>query len=122
MKEDDEILKMQFGRRHPFKVPTGYFESLDSRIVEQLPKRQKQRFGIRLSLSRQYRRIAAVAAVACLAVCGSVIYMDKLDSRAVSHDNALSSANAAYSDGTLDDIAEYAMMDNDDMYVLISDY
>lgn len=122
MKEEDEVLKMQSECKRPFKVPDGYFESLNSRIMERLPERQEKRFSIRMSLSRNYRYVVAIAAAVCFAICGSVVYVEKLSDKSASQEHNLSATNATYSDGTLEDMAEYAMMDNDDMYVLISDY
>lgn len=122
MKAEDELLKTKIGNQRPFKVPEGYFEGMASRVMSQLPEREERRFSMRVPLLKYSRYAAAAAAVLCLAIGGTAVYMGKSGGAAEQRSGNVAAANASYAEGTLDDVAEYAMMDNDDMYVLISNY
>lgn len=122
MKTEEEFLKMNIGNQRPFKVPDGYFEGLGSRVMSQLPEREERRFSVRMPSPKYYRYAAVAAAVLCLAIGGTAVYMGKIGGTAEQHDGNVAAANVSSAEGTLEDVAEYAMMDNDDMYVLISNY
>ena len=120
MGTEDKFLKEQFGNKRPFKVPDGYFENLASQIMEKLPERdvkvaQKQK---KPSVWRIYRYVA-VAACLCAIMFSVLIYLDKAQ-KGVSPELQSSVTYDSYYD-VVDYVTDYGMMDNDDIYALLSE-
>lgn len=97
-----------------FTVPEGYFDTLPERVMERLPQRGFQPLRLHRSRPLLWR---AAAAVAVLAVTGAGWY------GYASRDTAdVASAPAQKVEQyTVDDVADYAMLDRQDVYELISE-
>lgn len=122
MRSEEEFIEARFGRKRPFKVPEGYFESIESRVMKQLPERKKERFGLRMFVRRYYRYAVAVAASVCIAIFGTALYINKSNSNGELISNVATFNEAQNESHTIDYVAEYTMMDNDDIYALVSNY
>jgi len=119
---EDTIIEKRFGKKRPFKVPEGYFEGLASQVMQQLPMTETRAISIRPKLWKRYRSAIAVAASVCGIVVGTSIYMHKQNVETDYASNMPASTVAAYSYNTIDYVADYTMLDNEDIYALVSDY
>ena len=112
MMNEETYISNKIGRDNPFTVPEGYFDSLTERVMQQLPRQQKRArvFALR-------RWLYAAACVACLFVVGTVVY-NSLDS---DRQQPLLSetVESPASDDYLDEAADYAMIDNHDIYLCL---
>ena len=122
--EEELLIERKFGKPRPFKVPDGYFETLQSDIMAKLPVSA----GIgavpsRRPLLRRLRPLAWAASVAAVvavaAVCLSGIF--SVSGEAVASASHADMPQQSEVDLTIDELSDYAMMDNDDFYSFIAD-
>lgn len=127
MKSEEVLLKEKYGQRCPFKVPEGYFEDFASRMMTMLPEREQGARVVALHETRSktrplWTKIAAAAACFCGLVCGTVALMNleqTLTAPAASED-AEYSQSVSPTVSAVDYMADYAMMDNTDIYAYVS--
>ncbi len=116
-------------RRNPFSVPDGYFDHLTQRVMAQIPTES-------VSTSVQERSAATIvkmpnakrhthwigwgiAAAACIA--GAVFFLHIPESSAPSEQaTAQTSVQEIYDDDYQQQVLEYAMVDNCDIYSYLS--
>ena len=130
MMNEEEYLNSKMGRRNPFTVPEGYFEQLTAQVMERLPQAQI------VDLSKPKKPAAKVAvmkrirpwlyAAACLFVgvfIAAMVFNNREDNTATQrqaanmaqqYDNAM-----YYSDNYIDEEADYAMVDNQEIYACL---
>ncbi|MBO4826142.1 MAG: hypothetical protein J5506_02750 [Prevotella sp.] len=121
MKIEEETLVERFGKQAPFKVPEGYFQSIEQSLMENLPERKTAK-EVQMPRTKwmRWRPWAYAAAGFCGAmfVLGTVFgpwqgETPSVSTAAVDHQQQLTS------DYTLDQAADYAMIDNAEMYALM---
>lgn len=134
--EEKKIIEI-FGKKRPFGVPEGYFDSLTEQVMSQIPttetevaaedceatgKVRHQVVALHIWQRLPLRKIAAAVGVAVLLGGGIHFGLQWSDHQAgqmaqKSHQAAAESVNAAYSeDATFDQVADYTMMDSQDFY------
>lgn len=119
MESGESYIKNMCGKGRPFSVPQGYFDDFSERIMSQLPHEEVK--VVKLSVWQRYRSAVAVAACLCVMLVGGAVYMS-VNSR---HDNVALGGNAVHesaSYSSADYAADYSMLDNDDIYALVSNY
>lgn len=127
MKSEEVLLKQKYGQRRPFRVPEGYFEDFASRMETLLPDRVQAAAIVPLAkaggmVRPLWFRLATAAACACGLVFGTVALMNyekSLGSVAPASD-AEQSLSASPAMSAVDYMADYAMMDNTDIYAYVS--
>lgn len=124
MKKEDEILVRRYGRENPFKVPEGYFEDFTSRLMDNLPERNaKVDVGngkVKIGVVRKW--LYAAACVCAVAICATAyLLIDSHDETSVVAEATGVQVGGSSSDDYFDDAADYAMMDNQDMYLCMMD-
>jgi len=120
MNNEEQYLKERFGTRTPFKVPEGYFDSVASEIMAKLPQEEQQAQVVELRpRSRRWRSVAMIAASVCVAVFSVGMY---LKGAAPQPSSQQSFAEIQSSSAAFDDVADYTMMDNQDMYAYVAEY
>lgn len=122
---DEKYLEKRFGKGRPFSVPEHYFEDFTSRLMARLPEQPavsaahvQQDAPVR----RRWLPVAAAAAVAGLMAGGAAVWLSAEDaSQPVARTAPVESAPAesAYG-GSFDELADYAMLDNEDIYAYVS--
>ena len=124
--EEELLIERKFGKPRPFKVPDGYFETLQSDIMAKLPVSVSAGIGAvpsRRPLLRRLRPLAWAASVAAVvgvaAVCLSGIF--SASGEAVASASHTDMPQQSEVDLTIDELSDYAMMDNDDFYSFIAD-
>ena len=117
---EDFLIEQKFGKPQLFSVPEGYFEKLEKGIMSQIEPQGK----ILKHHSIRHLRIIAVAACTIFAIITTVVYFNKNNSNAdervvnIPIDNMTQSV---YTDYMVDELSDYAMLDNDDFYSFIAD-
>lgn len=119
MKEED-ILKTSFGKENPFRVPEGYFETLESRIMSSLPEENASTRTVakEIPLWRRLRPYVAAAAFFGVMAGGYLIYNRNNPEASLPADNVASMVQS--DDYNIDTAVDYAMLDNEDFYAYLA--
>lgn len=127
---EEQALLQRFGRQNPFTVPEGYFEGFTSRMMNLLDEEQarqavstdeKPRAKVR---SLTWRRYAVAASIAAVIIGGAVWLVQPSPNVAAQHFTSTPAvaASSATVDHNIDQMADYAMLDNQDIYTYLADY
>lgn len=119
MIDEEKYIRDRFGSASHFRVPEGYFDDFASRLMDRLPERKNPSAAV----SRRLRPFLYAAACLCVAMFSAVIYyFDRIERGENMEGNVAAvrshGGEAAYFDS--DDVVEYAMMDNADIYSYLS--
>ena len=125
MTNDELYLREKVGQGNPFRVPDGYFEQLTSQVMSQLPEHTESQ---QLTVSQQPEKQAkvvpmrrwlyAAACVAAIAVLGLTFMFDNRE--AVEQQPLTASATVVESD-YMDEAADYALIDNAEIYACLAE-
>lgn len=131
MEHNDELyLKQTVGNKNPFRVPEGYFEQLAEQVMQQLPAREqplvRRPGGQPRARKVQLRPWLYAAACTALALMLGVSYyfmQSPATSPEASHIAAVTpaSVSADTDNSYIDDAADYAMLDNAEIYACLSE-
>lgn len=129
MIKEEQILKSRYGTQSPFRVPEGYFDELASRVMASVPESQPA-LDMQSESASQGARIVPMwhrAVVRKVAVIAGVVLL--LGGASIGIGTSLSSRQAGKSvasggwasvmhseDNSFDEVADYAMLDNQDIY------
>ncbi|MBM6993706.1 MAG: hypothetical protein I3J02_10680 [Prevotella sp.] len=126
MEREEKFIEDKFGRRSPFKVPEGYFDDFASQLMQRLPDRvdtpTTKVVPMRSSSWHRTRPIAIAAASICAAIFSLGVFMHNDKDRmtgptaAATHGSVSSTSYSA-----VDAMADYAMLDTEDMYAYLED-
>lgn len=110
-------------RKTPFKVPDGYFETLTSRVMGNIPENEVRMMSAQPGkpASTSWWRTVAAAAAVVVAVFGVGLYMQHGDKKAQMENVAAQNASYGSAEGNLDAMADYIMCDDDDLYAYLAD-
>lgn len=128
MMKEEKILKEKFGTANHFTVPDGYFDSFASQLMEQLPESHEhhviEMHAPSLWSRLPLRKIAAAIGVAVV-LGGSSLYIVHQQSSGrenIAKDASLHSSSGTTEYGSFDEMADYTMIDNQDIYAsLVAD-
>lgn len=131
----DQQLKSKYGTERPFVVPTNYFESLSSRIVEQinddeqhvdsiLDEKQKHSSTVQLTTLNRLRPMA-IAAVSIGIIVIAFLSFSLYSARVNATRQPTTTADKGIEqreelNDNFDAAANYLMIDEDDMYAYMS--
>ncbi len=113
MTKEDMNIQELVGRRNPFRVPEGYFEGFNERLMNRLPQTGKKGKTVRL-LPRIWHYAAAIVVVAGLT---SVV----LWSNRPSVTTQLAENNDAAVESFYDDELDYIMVGNTEIAVYLTE-
>ena len=126
MEREEKYIAKEFGRRTPFKVPEGYFDNFASQVMQVLPEKQVpvQAQFVPIKANRRYylRRVAVAAASVCVAIFGAAVILHN-DKESMAN-NQVTSSCESYSSSSytaVDALADYSMLDSEDMYTYLTD-
>jgi hypothetical protein len=124
----EELLKQKFGQENPFKVPEGYFDNFASKFMEQLPEEEPKAVEVEMPVAkrtwiRPMRRFAIAASFAAV-LFGAVTYYASTgvnkdqDSQTEMASVALKNTEtkSVQSDYMMDEMVDFAMIDNAEIY------
>lgn len=121
MLKEEKILKEKFGTVNHFTVPEGYFDSFADKLMESLPATEPQVIEMRAASwwSRlPMRKIAVAASVAVGIGLSSLFFIRQQISHQpeMAHANLREHVTISDENGSFDEVADYAMIDNQDIY------
>jgi hypothetical protein len=121
--KEEEIIRKRCGNQNPFRLPERYFDDFTSQLMEKLPERDSHSIHLKSRNDRSLhtlRPILYVAASLCFAVFSTVAYLSKNVDPGKVKQNSANISVKPNSDELIDRTADYAMMDNHDIYACVS--
>lgn len=115
--QDDTTLHQLYGSSVPFKVPKGYFESLNSRLMAAIPTQENN--VKKISLWKKWQTLTTVAAAVCCILFGAVVWINS--SNNMTDDKLASNDNSYIHDSAIDEMVDYMMLDDDDIFSYIAE-
>ncbi|MBQ4386507.1 MAG: hypothetical protein II822_02720 [Prevotella sp.] len=111
MENEELFIREKAGTDNPFRVPEGYFDQLTARVMAQLPEQPRQQ-----SRTVPLRRwLYAAACVAFAAVMGLTYHFHQTGS---DEQPLATNTESSY----IEEAADYAMLDNAEIYACLADY
>lgn len=133
MESDEKYLERKFGRQNHFAVPEGYLQNLTASVMANVGKQpecdasENETANTRDLLMQPWwrrTRVRIAAAAACLLLAGGTAFYTYSAHHAEPASNMAASApshNVDVSTSTsYNEIADYTMLDNDDIYSLLA--
>ena len=132
MNYEEKEIKERFGQVNPFRVPDGYFDQLTERVMSQLPEREQTAEHVSLSSSRPKSRLVALRpwmyAAACTVAAvfmGVALYFHQTkEEQTLANADVNASASTTNTESQyidIDEYADYAMLDNAEIYAYLAD-
>ncbi len=125
MDTNDKFIQERFGRKKPFKVPDGYFDSFPSELMRKISEQERASTArlvtMKPSRKHRFRPVAAIAASVCVAIFGVGLYFQSNGSHPAKEPVSAMQGYNTISYSTVDAMADYAMMDTEDMYAFLTD-
>lgn len=113
MTNEEIFLNNRMRRRNHFTVPEGYFDEFTQKVMSRLPEEKPRKAWI-----RSLRPVLYVAACLCVAIfCGTIYFGKAADNQPQLM--ASVTGEPTISDEYLDEAADYAMVDNHDIYACL---
>lgn len=113
MDGQEDMLKQRFGQKTPFTVRDGYFEDFVSTLMAKLPEAKYDAIPA-TRISKPRFSFAMMIAASVVTVVFSVTAF--LNKPIQSFDQQFSESVDSYSDTEVDEMADYAMIDNEQLY------
>ena len=119
---EENILHQRFGRQNPFSVPEGYFEAFAAKMMSQLPENEPI-FSEHADVVEMKPAVVA-ACITGVIVGAAVWFIQPRHNISAEHFSAapLKASVAAANDENIEEMADYAMIDNQDIYSYLTDY
>ena len=123
MINEEIYLNSKLGKKNPFTVPEGYFEQLTAQVMECLPEKPQQQKK-KTAVIKQLRPWLYAAACVCVGVFIAALAFNN-DNEQVRKQMQMATAEQEnvegyyYSDNYIDEEADYAMVDTQDIYAYL---
>lgn len=118
MTDIEKLLNEKYKNNGAYKVPDGYFNTLNIRINERIQHQKSKRN--RLFTIRKYAMAACL--LSAIAATG-IIAFNKLNQEQIANKTALSETSSeSMSEDYVNDCITYAMIDNNDIDMYISEH
>lgn len=123
MMDRERYLRSKMPKANPFKVPEGYFEGLASQVMESLPERPQASVKPAGPHKPRVWAWVSVAACLCAAIFTTAIYFAKVGASDLNGagNGAVAHSSVSYYEFDDDEFADYAMIDNADIYAYLTD-
>lgn len=112
MENEEKYINDISGRQNPFRVPDGYFDEFTARLMEQIPKDGGQAKTLSL---RSWLYAAACIAVAAVMVL-TYYFQQPMEAQP-----SVASTETNTDNTYIDEVADYAMIDNAEIYACLAD-
>lgn len=123
MKNEEGYIRSKAGGRTPFRVPEGYFDNFTSMMMDKLPSQEEAKVvPMRRRRMTVSRTIVSAAACFCVAVFGLTLYYGKslFEKQPQPSETIVANYHNATADTYEDEVVDYAMMDNMDIYAYLA--
>ena len=135
MNNKEDIISRKAGRENHFRVPEGYFENFTERMMAQLPNSQADSNAEDMTTTsthsaarktttvrKLWKRVAAVAACVAVIGIGTTAYLAQQDNKPAADEMAnTTTTEEQYYDDYVDEVADFAMLDNTDIIACMSE-
>lgn len=123
--DKDETLRAKYGTRRPFTVPDDYFAHFSDAVREQIQTTESaSRPPVRALRQPLWQRLSPLVAAACMVgiiiLVGLGVHGLSPKSVVTATVEAPSGAQTAHYTDELDRMADYTMLDDDDVYAYLS--
>lgn len=120
MRKTDEILDRPYRDNGAYRVPEGYFSTLNKRIIDALPEDKPQHKGIRITfLPRMKYAAAACISVAIMGAGALALHLNNPGNKA---EPAMAKAQQEeITEEYVKEFMDYAMVDNNDVYLYLAE-
>lgn len=118
MNEENYIIE-KAGKRNPFQVPDGYFDTFASQLMQSLPEQPVCKPCAKTV--RLHSVFYAAASICVLLVCMAVYLLWPASAQT----DAVQAQAPVYKESdnaSFDEVADYVMLDNQDIYACLADY
>ena len=130
MINEEDYLNSRMGTKNPFTVPEGYFEQLTKQVMDKIPQTvitemKPAKKPARVAVMKRLRPWLYAAACICVGVFIAAIAFNNRSEMTTPQaaSQQLASNNQAdygyYSDSYIDEEADYAMIDNQEIYACL---
>ena len=124
MNEEEKLILEKFGKETPFKVPNGFFDDFTKDLMAKLPEQQENAPKKRPAAIIRRMSVIITSAAVFIGVCIlAVSYLLQKPEQPVvakqAKDNHIENINNTYN--SIDEAAEYTMLDNEDIYAYVSE-
>ena len=113
--EEEKYIEELVGKRNPFRVPDGYFNNLTAQVMARLPEEKAKAKTVWLRKPMYY----AAACVCALFVTATAWLLTSEPDAQVSQSAQL--VHQETTDEAFDEAADYMMLDNHEIYALLSE-
>lgn len=120
--ETDSELRAQYGTRRPFAVPKDYFDTLGQRVARNIEAETAQGNTVKAVQKSLWQRLSPLLAAASIAGVAALVGLAAYQpDNAPMANTAVANANGTEAIGEytdeLDRMADYTMIDKDDVYI-----
>lgn len=128
MNYSDIDIREKIGQKNPFKVPEGYFDQLTAQVMSNLPEKEEQAQVVSLSDKQEKSKgrtirlrpiFYAAASVLLVLVMSLTVYFRHSTKEQPLATNTTSTTS--YDNSYIDEVADYAMLDNVEIYACLSE-
>ena len=122
MNKDERFIEERFGKKCSFKAPENYFDDFASQLMPMLPEKENTRIVYMQSPFKRYFKMAALVAASVISVVlGINIYVghERPTNSSAIEAKANKTVETEYT--AFDEVANYSMIDNEDIYAYVSD-
>ena len=125
MENEERYIKEKIGDKSPFRVPEDYFDQLASRVMSQLPEQQELSKKSMQQPRRQARLVAlrpwlyAAACVIAIVVLTLTLHFHQRVAEPL--EQSMAAVSTPVDDEYIDDIADYVMLDNTEIYAYLAE-
>ena len=121
MNEEQYIIE-KAGKKNPFRVPEGYFDTLSSQVMSRIDTEGDRPNEVPLTAKKAKTVWLRPVLYAAASVCALFISVTAYQHFTNQSADVPAEHVAVYSDDSFDEAADYAMIDNQDIYAcLMSD-
>ena len=119
----NDIFDKEQLKQNPFKVPAGYFDTLNTRIMENVAKQASAEKSEKSAQAKNVRMhvLRWAAACACVLVIGVSAVLFTFKDTDTSEVPATAQQSFFTSDDAFNQAADYTMLDNHDMYQMLAE-
>ena len=125
MTNEELYISKKIGKKNPFSVPEGYFDQFADKLMATLPEKQMpiSKATPKTAVFKRLRPWMVAAACLTVVMLGAVVYFYKdnpaVEKQQIAADTTEQDNYIYYSDNYIDDEANYAMLDNQEIYACL---
>lgn len=120
MMKEEKYLKSKVGTRNTFRVPDSYFEDFASKMMDKLPQCNGRIIITKGSRFVKLRTLLYAAACICLVVFSLASYFTKTPLSDAQDNDIVATHYQKQTYTYEDEVIDYAMMDNADIYAYLT--